>query len=77
MAMSVVQGGHGFPFLAPPVYEYLVSGKCTGITVESGDVPDHTLQFVLNKVSFRLQIRSVGPTTGSQRSMQGCLFLAD
>ena len=51
MAMSIVQGSHGLPFLAPPVYEYLVSGKCTGISVENSDVPDMSLQFVLSKVS--------------------------
>ena len=54
MAMSIVQGGSGFPFLAPAVYEYLVSGKCTGITLQNSDVPDHTLQFVLSKVSFSI-----------------------
>ena len=49
--MSIIQGGgSGFPFLAPPVYEYLVSGKCTGITVRNADVPDRLLQFVLSKV---------------------------
>ncbi len=47
MDMSIVQGGCGIPFLAPAVYEYLVSGKCTRITLQNSDVPDHTLQFVL------------------------------
>ena len=50
--MSIIQGGSGFPFLAPPVYDYLVTGKCTGITVDNRDVPDHLLQFVLQKVSL-------------------------
>lgn len=52
--MSMVQGGHGFPFLALPVYEYLVSGRSTGVTLENVDVPDPLLKFVLRKVSGQL-----------------------
>ena len=51
MAISIIQGGYGLPFLAPPVFEYLVSGKCTGVSVVASDVPEeNNLQFVLNKV---------------------------
>ena len=50
VAMSIVQGGSGFPFLAPSVYEYFVTGKCTGITVDNGDIPDHMLKYIIEKV---------------------------
>ena len=50
--MSIVQGGSGFPFLAPPVYDYFVTGKCTDVTVENCDVPDRTLQCILQKVKL-------------------------
>ena len=48
--MSICQGGCGIPFLAQPVYTYLCTGKCTGITVEYDDIPDPVLQFVVHKV---------------------------
>ena len=50
VAMSIIQGGNGFPFLAPPVYEYFVTGKCTDIAVDNGDIPDHMLQIIIEKV---------------------------
>ena len=37
--MSVIQGGPGFPLLADAVYEYLRTGKTTGIHVEDEDLP--------------------------------------
>ena len=49
-AMSVVQGGNGFPFLADCVYEYLVSGVSTGIRIPMDKVPDPSLRFALEKV---------------------------
>ena len=48
--MSVTQGGSGFPFLAPPVYDYLCTGKCTGISLKNEEALDSMLQFVLSKV---------------------------
>ena len=50
IGMSIIQGGSGFPFLAPPVFEYLVSGKCVGMEIEDQNIPDETLQFVAKKV---------------------------
>ena len=49
-SMSICQGGNGFPFFAEQVYRYFVSGKCTGVEIDTFDVPDYTLQFVLQKV---------------------------
>ena len=50
--MSICQGGNGFPFFAEQIYQYFVSGKCTGVDIDTLDIPDYTLQFVLEKVSF-------------------------
>ena len=50
VAMSIIQGGSGFPFLAPPVYEYFVMGKCTDVTVENDDIPDHMVKYIVGKV---------------------------
>lgn len=45
---SICQGGNGFPFFAKEVF---VCGKCTDVNVDTHDIPDYTLQFVLEKVS--------------------------
>ena len=42
--------GCGMPFLAQPVYTYLCTGRCTGISVSNADIPDSVLQFVVQKV---------------------------
>ena len=49
--MSILQGGSGLPFFAPPVYNYLVHGSCTGISIDTADVPDPALKSTLEKVS--------------------------
>ena len=54
--MSICQGGNGFPFFAEQVYQYIVSGKCTGINVDTADIPDYTLKFVLQKVILSLEM---------------------
>ena len=38
MAISLVQGGSGFPFVAPPVYQYLCGVEMP--TIELQDVPN-------------------------------------
>ena len=49
--MSITQGGCSVPFLAPPVYEYISTGKLpTDIEVNLKDIPDATLRFALQKV---------------------------
>lgn len=50
-AMSVIQGGSGFPFLALPVYQYIVTGKCANITLGKGAAPDNFLQLMIEKVT--------------------------
>ena len=51
VTMSIAQGGPGFPFLAEPVYHYIASGKCDGSLIDVSDIPDPTLQFVVEKVT--------------------------
>ena len=48
--MSIAQGGCGIPFLAPPVYDYISTGKLPDVKVHLKDIPDATLRFVLQKV---------------------------
>ena len=51
VAMSIVQGCGGFPFLSEGVYKYFTTGEGLGIAVNNGDVLDSILRFVLNKVT--------------------------
>ena len=51
-AMSITQGGNGFPFLAECVYTYLCSGESTGIFVPTDKVPDQTLRLALEIYCF-------------------------
>ena len=46
IAMSICQGGCGFPFLAQPVYTYLCTGKITEVVLASSDAPDPVLQLI-------------------------------
>lgn len=46
-----MQGGSGIPFLASSVLDYFSCGKCTGINVNMDDIPDPSLQIVLQKVT--------------------------
>ena len=50
--MSVVQRGCGYPFLAEPLFKYLVDGCMKGINVAVSDIPDGTLRFIVGKVSL-------------------------
>ena len=52
VAMGIIQGGGGFPFLASPVYESFLSGKCTRIDVQVCDVPDWMQLIILNQVLY-------------------------
>ena len=51
MAMSLVQGGSGFPFLAPPVYKYLCGQNIEDILVTFEDISDIEISMFLTKVS--------------------------
>ena len=51
MAMSVIQGGSGFPFLSPCVYAYISCATYTNIKIATDDIPDATLKFAVEKVT--------------------------
>ena len=48
MAMSVIQGGGGMPFLHDAVYQYIINGEKS--EVKLADVPDGQLSYVCQKV---------------------------
>ena len=56
VTISVCQGGIGIPFLAAPVYEYLCSEQCVGLSIKVADLPDPTLKFVIEKVHRLLMV---------------------
>ena len=47
VAISIVQGAGGFPFLSETVYKYLTTGVALGVAVEIVDIIDLTLCFVV------------------------------
>lgn len=49
-AMSIAQGGNGFPFFSPSVYKYVSTGKYTDIDVRVEDIADSRLNFAVTKV---------------------------
>ena len=50
MAMSLLQGGSGFPYLAPPMYDYLCGENASSIKVSAEDVPNVDVTLLLQKV---------------------------
>ena len=50
VGVSLVQGGSGYPFLAPSVYSYLCGQDISRIKVEVGEIPDLELKYFLEKV---------------------------
>ena len=50
IAMSIVQGGSGFPVLHPAAYHYLTTGEYLGQVVDDGSVPDPQIQELLRQV---------------------------
>ena len=50
-AMSIIQGGCGIPFLAHPVYEYILRGTCTNVQINVADIPVLSLRDTVQKVS--------------------------
>jgi hypothetical protein len=49
-AASIIQGGNGFPFFDECVFSYFVHGTCTGINVNSSDIPYDILKCIIEKV---------------------------
>jgi len=50
MAMSLLQQGSGFPYLAPPVYQYISGVELSAIKVSIEDVSSIEFRSVLEKV---------------------------
>ena len=50
MAMGLVQGAHGFPFLAPPIYQYIAGGDMNTIKLHPDDVTDVEVANIIQKV---------------------------
>lgn len=51
MAMSLVQGGSGYPFIAPPVYDYLCDIDLLKIEITVEDIPIAEIRRFVQKVS--------------------------
>lgn len=54
MAMSLVQGGSGFPFFAQPMYEYLCGVDPSSVNISVNDVPNSDAALLLQKVTHAL-----------------------
>ncbi len=50
MAVSLAQGGSGFPFLYEGVYEYLSGKDLALVTAEPSAIPDYIVQDIVYKV---------------------------
>ena len=50
MAMSLVHGGSGFPFISPCVFKYLCGENPLEISVETSDVADMTVRAMVDEV---------------------------
>ena len=53
VAMGLVQGGSGIPFLAPPVYNYLCGMSMQAVKVSLEDAPNFEVQELVEKVHVR------------------------
>ena len=54
MAMAVVQGGSGFQFLAPCIFQYLCGVELSGIPVDPQDIAEPEAVILLQKVHASL-----------------------
>ena len=48
--LSVMHGGNRMPFMAQPVFNYLVSGSYAEVKVAATEIPDHMIRFIVEKV---------------------------
>ncbi len=51
-AISVVQGGCGYPFFHPKVYTYLCTGIWSPVAIPNASIPDPELRDLMSKVNF-------------------------
>ena len=52
MGMSFLQGGSGYPFFAPSVFQYLTGKDLQSITVSTTEIPNDEVEELLRKVWF-------------------------
>ena len=54
MAMSLLQGGSGFPFIAPSVYKYLSLGgaELNAIDISAHDVPRPDVKVLIEEIYY-------------------------
>ena len=54
VAMSIVQDGSGFSFLAPPVYQYICGMEIPRIAIADEDVPDYEVRKLIEEVCVHI-----------------------
>ena len=52
MAISLLQEGSGFPFFAPPIYQYLCGADIATIEVAMEDIPDFEVRNLIEEVQL-------------------------
>lgn len=60
MAMSLLQQGSGFSYLAPPVYQYISGVELSMIDVSIEDVPSFELRSIIEKVRLYKVMSGLG-----------------
>ena len=48
--MSAVQGGPGFPFFSPVVFQYLTTGQCFDLKLTDDAIPDPEIRNLVSRV---------------------------
>lgn len=49
-AMSILQGGVGFPVFTPSVYDYIVNGDITAVKVTDESIPQPSIRHLVSLV---------------------------
>ena len=50
IGISLVQGGSGFPFFAPSIYDYISGVDLCSIVIQRDEIPDSDIALTLEKV---------------------------
>ena len=50
MAMSILQQGSGFPYMAQPVYDYISGVELSDVSLSIEDIPSFELRTIVEKV---------------------------
>ena len=53
MAMSLVHGGSGFPFIAPYIFRFFCNPCVTEIHLDVDDIPDLGAKMLTEKVLYK------------------------